>query len=107
MTTAQLAPVAADTTSAATRPYRAWTRTANRYLLALVADGHTHRQIAARLGTTATAVTRQLQRIYVRLGAVNAPHAVAIALRSGFIPAVAEPSKAFVVVGPDYEVVLR
>src|SRR5207237_3722457 len=72
----QLAPVAADLASAATRPYRTWTPTAERYLLALVAEGRTHQQIGRRLGTSSRAITHQMVRIFRRLDAVNAPHAV-------------------------------
>ena len=97
MTSTQLAPVAADTTSAATRRNRAWTTTADRYLLALIADGHTHQQIARRLNAKPKTVARQLTRIYRRLDAANGPQAVAIAIRTGLIPATDRPSAAFVV----------
>lgn len=103
----QLAPVAADTTSAATRQYRSWAPTADRYLLALVAEGRTHQQIARQLGMTRTAISRRIGRVFDDIGAINAPHAVAIALRDGLIPNTRRPSEAFVVVGPDREVILR
>ena len=93
----QLAPVAADTTSAATRRYRTWTTTADRLLIALVAEGKTRRQISRHFGVSEMAVVRRSQRVYRRLGAINAPHAVLIAVRAGLIPATDRPSEAFVV----------
>lgn len=58
-----------------------------RFLLALVADGQTHASIGRRIGKGKSATTMQLSRIYKRLGARNAPHAVAIAIRAGLLPA--------------------
>ncbi|MFI7072086.1 response regulator transcription factor [Micromonospora sediminicola] len=103
----QLTQVAADTTSAATRPYRTWTPAAEHYLLALIAEGHTAAQIARRLGTSLRAVAAQKERIFRRIGAVNAPHAVAIAIRTRLIPATDRPSEAFALVGPEREVIVR
>ncbi|MEU4590034.1 response regulator transcription factor [Micromonospora aurantiaca (nom. illeg.)] len=105
--TAQLAPVAADTTSAATRPYRNWTKTAEHYLLALIAEGRTGQQIARQLGTSERAIARHKQRVFRRLGAVNAPQAVAIAIRRRLIPATDRPSEAFALVGAEREVIVR
>lgn len=59
----------------------------DRQLLAQVADGHTHDAIARRLGKGRSAVTMRLARLYKRLGARNAAHAVAIAYRAGLLPA--------------------
>lgn len=58
-----------------------------RYLLGLVADGHTHQQIARKLDIPVSRVHDRLPVIYRRLGAHNAPHAVAIAIRAGLLPA--------------------
>lgn len=58
-----------------------------RVLLGMVADGHTHAAIARRTGLAASLVQSRLSAIYRRLGARNAPHAVAIAIRAGLLPA--------------------
>lgn len=53
-------------------------------MLALVAEGHTQYTIAREIGTSQTAVAMGLSRLYARLGAINAPHAIAI--RTGLLP---------------------
>ncbi|MBQ1061307.1 LuxR C-terminal-related transcriptional regulator [Micromonospora sp. C41] len=59
----------------------------DRYVLALVADGHTYTAIGRQIGKGKSATTMHLARLYKRLGARNAPHAVAIAIRAGLLPA--------------------
>lgn len=54
-------------------------------LLRMVADGLGHDQIGRRLGCSRGAVSTRLDRIYSRIGAINAPNAVAIAIRSGLL----------------------
>ncbi len=102
-------PVAAVNTAAATRRYRTWTPAADRYLIALIAEGRTHDHIGRRLGISTDAVRARAARVYADLGAANGPHAVAIALRTGLIPATDRPSQAWVVVGdgPDREIIPR
>ncbi|MEU4781068.1 LuxR C-terminal-related transcriptional regulator [Micromonospora sp. NPDC023633] len=56
-------------------------------VLQMVADGLTQQQIGKRIGATHAATSRRLQRLYARLGATNAPHAVAITIRAGLLPA--------------------
>ena len=58
-----------------------------RYLLALVAEGHTHAAIGRRIGISKHAAAMRLARTYRQIGAQNAPHAVAIAIRAGLLPA--------------------
>ncbi|MEV4197056.1 helix-turn-helix domain-containing protein [Micromonospora globbae] len=55
-------------------------------ILAMVADGQTTRQIGRRLGRTTNGVQSHLSRLYRRMGARNAPHAVAIAINLGLLP---------------------
>jgi DNA-binding CsgD family transcriptional regulator len=54
-------------------------------LLRMVADGLGHDQIGRRLGCSRGAVSTRLDRVYSRIGAINAPNAVAIAIRSGLL----------------------
>lgn len=56
-----------------------------REILALIADGLTHYAIARRLKLTQTAVSHYVTRIFRKLGAVNAPNAVALAMRGGML----------------------
>ncbi|MCT2280595.1 hypothetical protein M3G91_23550 [Micromonospora chalcea] len=60
---------------------------ADRYVLGLVADGHTYAAIGRQIGKGKSATTMQLARLYKRLGARNAANAVAIAIRAGILPA--------------------
>ncbi|MFE7874448.1 response regulator transcription factor, partial [Micromonospora humida] len=60
---------------------------AQRHLLALIADGHTLASVGRRTGLSATNVSTRLSRAYHLLGARNAAHAVAIAYRTGILPA--------------------
>lgn len=56
-------------------------------LLALLADGHTHESIGRRIGGASKAAVRmRLSRLYQRIGARSAAHAVAIAYRTGALP---------------------
>lgn len=59
----------------------------DRYVLALLADGHTYTAIGRRIGKGKSATTMHLARLYKRLGARNAANAVAIAIRAGLLPA--------------------
>lgn len=54
-------------------------------ILQLVSDGHRYREIATELSLTEDAVKNRMWRCFCKLGAINAPHAVAIALREGYI----------------------
>jgi DNA-binding CsgD family transcriptional regulator len=55
-------------------------------VLTLVAAGLTHREIARCLNVTTSAVHQRLHRLYVRIGARSAAHAVAITIRTGQLP---------------------
>lgn len=55
-------------------------------LLAQVADGRTHAAIGRDQGVTRSTVEHRLSVLYRQLGAHNAPHAVAIAIRAGLLP---------------------
>ena len=81
----QLAQVAAGTTSAATAAPQLTPDDVR--LLQLVADGLTAREIARKVGCTAHAVADRTSRLYTRMGVRNAPHAVAVAIRAGLLPA--------------------
>ncbi|MEU8264437.1 LuxR C-terminal-related transcriptional regulator [Micromonospora sp. NPDC048999] len=83
----QLAPVAADTTSAATPRLTI----EQRYLLWLLAEGETHASIGRRIGVTTPTARMRLSRTYRQIGARNACHAVAIACRAGLLPAPEQP----------------
>lgn len=50
-----------------------------RQVLQLLADGHTQRAIARRLGTTDRQIRRITAPLFARLGAANAAQAIAIA----------------------------
>jgi DNA-binding NarL/FixJ family response regulator len=52
-------------------------------VLALVAEGHTDRQIAAALALSETTVGRHLTNIFRRLGVSSRAAATAFALRAG------------------------
>ncbi|MEV4271969.1 helix-turn-helix transcriptional regulator [Micromonospora aurantiaca (nom. illeg.)] len=88
--TTQLAPVAADTASAATpcpAPPGFHKLTADQLrLLHMLADGLTHEQMGRRVGCHTVTVRGRLHRAYQLLGARNGPHAVAILARSGLLP---------------------
>lgn len=55
-------------------------------MLAVLAEGHTHERIAHEVGVTRYTVSTVLSDVYRRIGARNATHAVAIAIRTGLIP---------------------
>ncbi|MEU8329839.1 LuxR C-terminal-related transcriptional regulator [Micromonospora sp. NPDC048839] len=55
-------------------------------LLTQIADGHTHAAIGRLRGITRSTVEHRLHVLYQRIGARNAPHAVAIAIRAGLLP---------------------
>ena len=52
-------------------------------ILRLVAAGKAHKQIARELGISAETVAKHLAEIYRRVGAANAPHAVALVWGQG------------------------
>lgn len=56
-----------------------------RLLLAMLADGWSHDRIGRRVGRSCKAISNHFSRIYGRIGAANAAHAVAIAIRDGLI----------------------
>lgn len=56
-----------------------------REVLALLADGLTRAEAAGRLDITCNTVKKHLQSAFGALGAMNTPHAVALAIRSGAI----------------------
>ncbi|WP_369214420.1 LuxR C-terminal-related transcriptional regulator [Streptomyces flavofungini] len=55
-------------------------------VLKLVAGGFTHKEIGERLGITHKGVTATFNRALLRLGALNAPHAVHLAVQEGILP---------------------
>lgn len=57
-----------------------------RQILALLAEGLTNAEIGAALGVSENTIKTMLKRAYVRLGARNAPHAVTLTRRHGFLP---------------------
>ncbi|MEU5965933.1 LuxR C-terminal-related transcriptional regulator [Micromonospora parva] len=70
-------------TATATRPVLTDEQLA---LLTQVADGRTNLAIARRVGLSRSSVENRLSALYRQIGARNAPHAVAIAIRSGLLP---------------------
>jgi DNA-binding CsgD family transcriptional regulator len=54
-------------------------------ILQALADGYTTGDIARRLHLSPRAVATARHWLYVKLGAANAPHAVALGLRHGLI----------------------
>jgi DNA-binding CsgD family transcriptional regulator len=60
-------------------------------VLSLTATGLTRQQIGRHLYITEPTVKVHLAHAYERLGARNAPHAVALALTAGLIPAPRTP----------------
>jgi DNA-binding CsgD family transcriptional regulator len=56
-------------------------------IMRAVAAGATHDAIARDMGISRRSVQQRLSRLYSRLGAVNAPHAVALLIGAGAIPA--------------------
>lgn len=57
-------------------------------ILTLLAAGRTHSAIAHQIGASTDTVSWRLSRLYGRIGARNATHAVAIAIRTGLLPEV-------------------
>lgn len=51
----------------------------------MLAAGLNHAAIAKRVEKSKTALSGELARLYRRIGANNAPHAVAIAIQKGWI----------------------
>jgi DNA-binding NarL/FixJ family response regulator len=76
-----------------TTPTRPQVTEDERLLLAMVAAGWSHDRIGRRVGRSTKAISNHMSRIYGRLGAANAPHAVAIAIHEGLITTIqgAEP----------------
>src|SRR5664280_2943662 len=54
-------------------------------VLRLVAEGHTNKEIAARLFVSPNTINGHLDNIYRKLGVSDRAHAVAVALRSGLV----------------------
>jgi DNA-binding NarL/FixJ family response regulator len=54
-------------------------------VLQLIANGFTHAEIGEQLGITGKGVTAAVNRMLLRLGALNAPHAVLLAVRAGIL----------------------
>ncbi len=54
-------------------------------VLALVAHGYSHKQVARELGIAEHTVKNTLVTAFDKLEANNAPHAVALALRRGYL----------------------
>ena len=54
-------------------------------VLDLVASGYSDKEIAARIGVSAATVNTHLRHVYAKLHAHNRAHAVAIAVRRGFL----------------------
>ena len=54
-------------------------------VLRLLAEGYPQREVARIRGTSLDTVHRQVERLRDRLGAKSTPHAVAIAMRSGWL----------------------
>jgi DNA-binding NarL/FixJ family response regulator len=54
-------------------------------VLRLVAEGHTNKEIAARLFVSPDTINGHLDNIYRKLGVSDRAHAVAVALRSGLV----------------------
>jgi DNA-binding NarL/FixJ family response regulator len=61
-------------------------------VLILAANGHTTEQIAHRLNLSTTTINHHFQGVFAALGARDRTHAVALAIRAGYInPAQVEP----------------
>jgi DNA-binding CsgD family transcriptional regulator len=56
-----------------------------RQVLTHLADGYTAEQIAASLYISRSTVKQHIAGLFTKLGARNAPHAVAIACRTGIL----------------------
>jgi DNA-binding NarL/FixJ family response regulator len=54
-------------------------------VLELIAVGHIRTDIARTLGISKNTLCTYIQRLFAALGADNAPHAVYLAMRTGFI----------------------
>ncbi len=54
--------------------------------LTLIANGNTNAAIAARLGVTTHTTNWYVKQILARLGAHDRAHAVALAIRHGYLP---------------------
>lgn len=63
-----------------------------REVLALVADGHTNREIAEALFVAEKTASVHVSNILAKLGAANRSEAAALAHRAGFAAAVPEPA---------------
>lgn len=62
-----------------------------REVLGLLALGLERKQIARRLATSEHTVRAQCLTLYAKLGAVNAAHAVYLAMRAGVLDAQGDP----------------
>ena len=56
-------------------------------VLARIARGESQAGIAEQMGVAVSTVRSHFREIYIRLGADNAPHAVALAIGYGLLPA--------------------
>lgn len=56
-------------------------------ILRLLAEGHTHKEIADKLGKTLPALRFEMRILLAKLGAKNSTQAVATAIREGHINA--------------------
>ena len=54
-------------------------------ILQLAADGHRYKQIGGMLSVSAETVKNQMANIFERLGAHDKAHAVAVAMREGWV----------------------
>lgn len=79
-----------------TVPHGPWPQITDdeRRLLAMLAAGLTQDGMARRAGRSRASVQAALKRIYRRIGATNAPNAVAIAIRDGLITVRPNPNRA-------------
>lgn len=54
-------------------------------VLTLAANGHTTEQIAHRLNLSTTTINHHFQGVFAALGARDRTHAVALAIRAGYV----------------------
>jgi DNA-binding CsgD family transcriptional regulator len=63
-------------------------------VLDLLAKGAGYELIALDLGVSVNTVKSRLKRLYTKMGAVNSPHAVSIAIGLGLIQPIGKPPAA-------------
>ena len=54
-------------------------------ILQLISEGLKYEEISQKLGLSKATIKNRMWRCYYKLGAINAPHAMAIAMREGYI----------------------